>query len=529
MSATSVLIVDDVPGMRQAVAELLDSLDDFHVVGTAENGARAVTLSEELRPNLVLMDIKMPEMDGIEATKIIRHRLPNTTVVAYTAYEDAGLVREMIAAGAKGYVLKGSDSDELLDALAGAVQGQGAVSGAVTRPLLDDLERLYQEERQKADSLAGLVDHLQKVATTDSLTGLFNHRHFHERLEEEVARAERHRQTLGLIALDIDDFKSVNDNYGHAKGDEVLQQIAKVVGDRLDGGGLAFRVGGDEFSIIVSSTGTGDALAIAEALRAAIEGEQFDLLDRLTVSVGLAVYPENAAEKNELARAADFAMYRSKGDGKNRTTLYDPSLEAPPRQQRRAREREEYMNAVLAVAAAIGARSQAIYQHCQNVSRCAVAIAQHLGLSQTQIEVVRIGGLLHDAGKIGVPDEVLSKPGALNEEEWTMIHGHTNKGRSILGYGIPKPVVDTVMYHHEQPDGEGYPEGLKGDEIPFSARIVRVADVFDSLTADQPYRRAFTLQEALAKLNEGRGTKFDEDAVDALVALVEEQWQPKAA
>jgi putative nucleotidyltransferase with HDIG domain len=222
-------------------------------------------------------------------------------------------------------------------------------------------------------------------------------------------------------------------------------------------------------------------------------------------------------------------MYRSKEDGKNRVTVYDPSLEAPSKLAWRVRGREAYMNAVLAVTAAIDARSEALFRHSQSASRYAVAIAERLGLSPAQVEVVRVGGLLHDTGKIGVPDFILKKTGGLGEEEWALMKQHTQTGRTILGRGIPKPVVECVLYHHEQPDGKGYPEGLKGDDIPFSARIVRVADVFDAMTSDQPYRRALSTEETLTKLDAGRGTKFDADAVDALVSLIQAQKLPAAA
>jgi diguanylate cyclase (GGDEF)-like protein len=210
------------------------------------------------------MDIKMPEMDGIQATAEIHSRVPATTVVAYTAYEDAGLVREMVAAGAKGYILKGSDSDDVLEGLLAASTGQGVLSRAVTRPVLDELQRLYQEERRKADSLAGLVGHLQKVATTDYLTDLFNHRYFHERLEEEVAQSERRRLPLGVIVLDIDDFKQTNDTYGHAKGDWLLQEVAKLVRGCLGPAEAAFRVGGDEFAVVAPGADPERCRALAD-------------------------------------------------------------------------------------------------------------------------------------------------------------------------------------------------------------------------------------------------------------------------
>jgi putative nucleotidyltransferase with HDIG domain len=178
---------------------------------------------------------------------------------------------------------------------------------------------------------------------------------------------------------------------------------------------------------------------------------------------------------------------------------------------------------------AIDARSEAVYRHSENVSRYAVAIAEHLGLPDAQVEVVRIGGLLHDSGKIGVPDGILKKPGDLNDDEWALMRQHTLTGRSILERGIPKPVVECVLYHHEQPDGQGYPEGLKGDAIPLSARIVRVADAFEAMTTDQPYRNALSTDEALRRLMAGRGTQFDADVVDALVALVRNDKLAEAA
>jgi len=251
--------------VRLALAELLESTAEF-AVAQAADGLEAIERVEEVSPTLVLMDVKMPVMDGVEATREIVRRHPGILVIAHTAYQDSSLVRDMIAAGAKGYVLKGSRGTQIVETLKAALNGEASVSPQVARPLLDDLEALYRREQQRAEKLATLVEQLQEAAITDHLTGLFNHRYFHEYLEGEISQARQSGQPLSLAMLDVDDFKLVNDQCGHAQGDVLLQHLAAHIRAHIRSDDMAFRVGGDEFAIVLSQTDGEAGLAIAAGI-----------------------------------------------------------------------------------------------------------------------------------------------------------------------------------------------------------------------------------------------------------------------
>jgi diguanylate cyclase (GGDEF)-like protein/putative nucleotidyltransferase with HDIG domain len=514
-----VLIVDDVKETRDALAELLEASGDFEVAGEAADGVEAVERAAKTQPDLAIMDIRMPNMDGIAATRGVLAASPQTIVIAHTAYQDISLVRDMIAGGARGYVLKGSGTDKLLDTMAAALEGHAVVAPEVTRALLEDLQQLYASQVARGERLEEQVTHFQDAAMRDHLTGLGNHRAFHEELERALEEAGRAGETVAVAVLDIDDFKLVNDLYGHAEGDRLIQGLGGCVRDTVGERGESYRVGGDEMAVIMPNFGRGAAAELMETVRQAVSRMQFGSHRNQTISVGVAVFPEDGPNKDYVVAAADEAMYDAKSRGKDAVRVFGEWPAAKGEGQLLTHD-DSVQRAVVTVTAALGVRDAATLEHCQRVSSLAAAIADELGLTPAEIETVRLGGLLHDIGKIGVRDDVLLKPAALDGDGRAAIERHPGLGRSILGRALPRPVLDCVAAHHEQPDGNGYPLGLKGEQIPRSAAIVRVADVFDALTREQPWRGPLSSQQALGEMLVGRGTQFDADAVDALVEVL---------
>ena len=223
---TRVLVVDDNAQLREALTERLSFFEGLEVVGAASNGSEAVALAQRLAPDVIIMDVQMPVMDGIEATRRIRQVAPDAQIVAHTAFEDAPLVSEMIRAGAKAYLLKGGQPDELLRAIESVSSGQSFVAPRATRPLLDDLESLYRREQEKSRELEAMVEQLHALAITDYLTGVSNHRHFQLRLDEELMRAASAGELRAVIRINLDDFHLVNNRFGHPVGDAVLSEVA---------------------------------------------------------------------------------------------------------------------------------------------------------------------------------------------------------------------------------------------------------------------------------------------------------------
>ncbi len=523
-----VLIVDDVADVRVSVAELLEASGEFVVAAEAANGRDAVKLAVETVPDLVVMDIRMPQMDGIEATRALQGVCPDALVIAHSAYQDVSLVRDMIAAGARGYVLKGGGGDRLLEALRAAREGHAVLQPEITRALLDDLQHLYAAQVERANALEGEADHYRDAASHDHLTGLRNHRAFHEDAESAVAAAERQRGTVSISILDIDDFKLVNDLFGHVSGDRLLEDIARALIAAVGDAGQLYRIGGDELAVIFEDTPKDVARDLMETARLTVAEMRFGQHRRQTISVGIAGYPDDGADKDHVLAVADTTMYEAKSRGKDMVLVAGEDVPAQALSVLRERE-DAVQRTIIAVTAAIGARSEQVLRHCEGVSDLAALIAEELEMSPAETETVRLGGLLHDVGKIGVADSVLLKPGRLEASELQFMRTHPDIGRTILGRTLPRPIIDCVAHHHEQPDGNGYPLGLTNGQIPFTAGIVRVADVFESLTRVQPWRPARTAEDALAELSAGAGTLFDARAVEALTRIMTRQPARRAA
>ena len=352
-----------------------------------------------------------------------------------------------------------------------------------------------------------------RLALTDPLTGLGNHRHFHERLQRELLRAEEEDAALTLCFVDIDDFKKINDRFGHPSGDRVLSQVS----GRLRQGGEAFRLGGDEFALLLADHDEATALAAANSIVERVAALDFDHIGRVTVSAGLATFPLQGHGRDELIRLADSALYWAKEHGKNRARLYRPAVVelAELKHLAAGPDKAARYRAAASLAKAVDARDTYTGSHSERVGDLAARVAERIGLDPEHVELTRLAGSLHDLGKLAIPEEILRKPGALTDSEWLVLERHPQIGFRMLDSLGVDPVADLVLHHHERWDGAGYPDGLAGERIPIGARIIFVADAYDAMTTDRSYRAKRSSRSALAELQRCAGTQFDPEIVAA--------------
>ncbi|MBD3391867.1 MAG: diguanylate cyclase [Chitinivibrionales bacterium] len=408
------------------------------------------------------------------------------------------------------------------------------------RQALGDLKYALASEKVLLDELDKKNRELVELSITDGLTGLFNHRFIQERFDFEFKRAKRYDVLLSCMLLDIDHFKKVNDTYGHQFGDFVLREIAGIIKANSRDVDICGRYGGEEFMIISNQDENG-AMQFASKLHGRVEGHEFrheGQVVRVTVSIGVASYTRDVLSKQELIERADTAMYRAKEDGRNLIRVWKPqetedesTLDKGGIADLKERfvslsnqMRETYMESTYALLRAVDAKDHYTYQHSQNVSRYSVACAKAMGLPEEDIEVVRYAGLLHDIGKVGVDERILVKKGPLTYDEFEILKKHP-----VIGVNILKDVqflekeAPIILHHHERFDGNGYPQGLRGREIPAGARIMAVADAFDAMTTDREFKRKLSYAEAVRELEKGSGTQFAPKVVKAFVSVVREQ------
>jgi len=786
------LICDDSPEARELVRASLAGQPEITIVGEAENGEQAVALATVMQPDVVLMDVQMPVLNGIGATKRIRELLPKARIVAYAGSDDSEDVMGMMGAGADAYCVKGAPVWELERAVAGAsdplvrlahalarsVNGGGAAE-LLTRELADltsaaftatylasgevdlslaalagpgapqwfasapsivsrayselqleradphDLGELYRLGAACSDAVAAplvaggqalgallvampanvqagvdveLVAAVADLASAslanerrlaftyaearrDALTGLANKRAFDEHLASSLTRASVANERVSVVLFDLDDFKHVNDRDGHAVGDEVLREVARVLMRVVRADDEVFRIGGEEFTIVIEDSSEA-AADVGERVRKALaehrRGHQLP-----TISAGVATFPAHAGTADDLLRKADIALYAAKFAGKNRLQIYsgevesnreetepisspspsrvedrglrllvvddDPALRillrttfevvdievdeadcaeaaeekiatlapevvvldvgmpgmdgltfcrrlksdpvtkdigvvlltgnggsevdaqeagadaylrkpfsplellnaveriagglyegpfraasSPPEEQlilyaqdlrrllevergQRALIQRAYRETVTALAGALESKDTGTGAHSQRVQRYAIELARELDPALLEDESVEYGFLLHDVGKIGIPDRVLLKQSSLTPAERRLLENHTVLGEQLLssvallrGQGL-----QVVRHHHERWDGRGYPDALGGSEIPLGARVFAVADALDAMTSDRPYRTARSWEEAAREIEQEAGRQFDPQVVEA--------------
>ena len=375
-----------------------------------------------------------------------------------------------------------------------------------------------------SDSLNRLITRLSHAADRDALTGLLNRRGFQHVFDSELERARRADQPLSLIVGDLDRFKRVNDSHGHAAGDEVLTRVAGAIDHAKRGFDSAARVGGEEFALLAPDCDENGAYMLAERIRAAVHealsGE--DDNGSLTISFGISTYPLHGQSADGLLRTADQALYAAKRLGRNRSVISSAEVPGILARAPRGSGRDAHVElaALLDLAEALDVRDSGTTSHCRRVSRFAEITARELGLPPEAVERVRLAGILHDVGRVALPDGVLAKRGPLTEDEWEWVRSVPAVGARMVETTDYEDIRSWILFHHERPDGHGYPDGRGESDVPLEAAILAVADAYEAMTSERPYRPALAADEAAEELRRGAGRQFRSDVVEALLRVV---------
>jgi diguanylate cyclase (GGDEF)-like protein/putative nucleotidyltransferase with HDIG domain len=337
---------------------------------------------------------------------------------------------------------------------------------------------------------------LMEVSRADPLTGCLNRRGFEERAIAEISAAGRRAGQGAVLVLDIDHFKPVNDRFGHAAGDELLRWVVTTIKQTVRPNDAIGRIGGDEFAVLFADIEPAAALEGASRLSTALD-------ERAPCSLGMATFPMDGVELEELMRLADVRLYAS------RHGRADRDVPGPT----------ERLSWAATLAHAVDMRMNASHEHSRAVADLAVSIATELGWQSDMLGMLRMAAMLHDIGKVTVPDEILCKPGGLSPAEYEQMKGHSIAGAELVSriQGLDV-IVAWIRHSHESWDGSGYPDGLRGEAIPQASRIMLVADAFDAITSTRPYREALSVEHACEELTRHAGTQFDPACVQALLA-----------
>jgi diguanylate cyclase (GGDEF)-like protein len=429
-------------------------------------------------------------------------------VLAYARFRLPGLVRA---------------AERMADGELGVSVGAQATGGGLEGRLGRALDRLSVALVETTDA-----------ATMDRLTGVSNRATLLAALFAEVERANRYERPLSLAFVDIDHFKAVNDTYGHAAGDVVLRGVAQTIKANIRESDAVGRYGGEEFMLLLTETDVEEGSLLTEKLRLLVSRQRFavaaDTDVAITISIGIAGGSGGTLRTDTLVRDADAAMYSAKSLGRNQTYIFaEPDEDArvpraPISPDGRARAVEIGRSARDAATASLTAVIAPLPHYRGQPSALIASIvtmmARSLDLPDNEVDRIRVAALLHDVGKVAVPEDILEKAAPLTSSEWRTVIQHPRIGQVILEQAAAvKEAVPIILHHHERYSGHGYPFGLRGNDIPLGARIVAIADAYDAMTHDRPYKRAISHEDAVRELRRHAGTQFDPELVSLFCDL----------
>lgn len=426
-----------------------------------------------------------------------------------------------------------------------ALRNDGEVTGLLLLPARKNGKKFRCSETEYLETItavaaismknASLYEKMFREARVDPLTGAYNYRSFME--QEEQQFRDCRDDCISLVLADVDDFKLYNQLYGVKEGDEALRRISEGMMRCAQGIGTVFRTSGKVFAVLLPHQDTRRANTLAEEIQRRVEAinqtSERHTLKQLSVSIGICSAPCAASSAKELLDNADLAAYNAKRGGKNCVAVFQGVTAVLPQQiaertdaivRRVSAETDERQNTVAiisALTAAIDAKDHYTYAHSKNVARYAASLAVAAGLNDDQVRTIYSAGLLHDVGKISIPEDILNKSGKLTDQEFAIMRGHVNNSIEMIRH-LPDMdyLVPAILSHHERWDGRGYPRGIAGEEIPITARCLAVADCFDAMTTDRPYRKGMSVEYALEQIGANAATQFDPRLAKIFIQLV---------
>ena len=486
--SSDILVIDDEPQIRRFIAEHLRKTG--RACTAVADPLEALEVARSRPFDAIVCDVVMPEMDGLDLIQRILAVRPESKIITMTGLGSAEVAKNAIRRGAFEYIEKPFELEKL-DALIEEAIEAGAGPQA-------------------------------EVPLTDPLTGLPNHRRFKEDLAAMRSRCRRYQHPLSLMLIDVRDFDRINRDRGLAAGDATLRELGRRLRLIVRTADVLARFGDDEFVVIMPETSAEQARHLAERiLTEARPDEPADV--RLDIGIAECETGFIESESDLIGRAVE-ALELAKQDPQRSMAVWQPRRPAADTQAERegvrlmvdkcrqlnSQLRQTYLESTRAMIAAVEAKDPYTKHHSMNVTHYAEAFAAAMGMDTSKIEIIRTAALLHDVGKIGIPDRILTKPGALTPDEFEMIKGHPAMALQILQFvSFLQPELPIILHHHERWDGLGYPAGLAGERIPVAARILQVADCIDAMLSRRAYKEPYSLERVIDELTIGAGTQFD--------------------
>ncbi len=518
----SSVIPDRVRAMLDALAEGVIVMDNSEQIVMANESFCRIT-------NTTLAQIQGKKVSQLPSLSGDNHKGTATNAVWLKALIGAEPVRRMTVRLASP---DGHERSLVLNAVP-VLGNDGTRRGILAT--FDDVTSIEATNAQLRDTLGELAKsrdeiarqnkELEALASRDPLTGCFNRRAFMRSFEEFWAKASSTGKPLACIMLDIDHFKMVNDRYGHGVGDQVLKQMGQVLHSSCRAEDLVCRYGGEEFCVLLPGARFEEAHAAAERLRATILANTWPITT-VTSSIGVTGIEAGAPDARSLIEQADKSLYAAKRTGRNRVIAWgDPAIEASathkPEERREASSLMQAKQVAHALIETLARRDQATADHSRRVAEFACLIVGSSNDAE-QVEFTRLAGLLHDIGKIAIPDAILLKPGPLTQEEWLVMHRHESLGADLVHEAIGNArLTEIIRVHHSWYGGrKDHPELPRGENIPLAARCVLIADAYDAMISDRPYRRGMPHKDACTELTRCGGTQFDPDLVQKFIATL---------